>query len=1471
MAGLHFDITGDNKNLLRNLEGSKQGIRSLTREAEKESMNLDDIMKRIGQSAAAIGVGFSATQLIRDVARVRGEFQQLEVALNTMSGSEEKANELFQQLVNTAAKTPFDLKGVAGGAKQLLAYGVAAEEVNDTIIRLGDIAAGLSIPLGDLVYLYGTTMTQGRLFTQDLRQFMGRGIPLADELAKQFGVAKDKVGGLVTEGKVGFPEVEKAIRAMTSEGGKFAGLMENQSKTITGQISNLQDAVDSMFNEIGKSSQGAISGAISTASSLVENYERVLDILGQIVVTYGAYKAAMVAASAFNKAATTVGYSIELEQLQKLIPAKKASANADVEAAQASGKLSKEMAEKVVLAREEAQAYKDALDKKRKLAAHEAAEAMTKKRVNEENIKQLKDEMGQLFENGKTKEANAKAMQIQALETEGLRLAEEAETAVALANTATTEFNTFTHELNTVAMNKETLATKLLTKAKAGLNAIANKMYSALTNPYILGAAAVAALAFGIYKLITAKSAEEKAVERVNKQMEKEKQLIEERKNRINDLINTVQDETKTDTDRYKAYELLKKEIPALTEAYTFQELKTKELSGVQKELNQLFEKESIDNAKKNVEEYTKEIERLKWEQKMTNNQTMYKMYSQQIADVNEKLKRAKDYIKEYDEAQEALRPIDVRIKEAEDIEKQAQDAFDKAKAAMDAERKKLEETFGERWKSFEFLIPIDIRMNYDNTERQLKEAENKVEALETQQKNTNKQGETKDKAYWEQKKKEAQSNLEALDLAKKGSAEWNKYVAEIRQAEKKIAQYDVSSKTDNKTKEAAKKYQKMLQEHGEETKRIAKDMELDVEQSRVDAMEEGYNKTQAQMKLNHKRELEELEREKADYLKAKKDSARALFEADPKNQGKTFDDSQIKLTKDEEELFATKERNVTERQYREETETNKDALREMLGDYMTYAQARKAKEEEFKKKKDEINEQILAGNAEVSQSNIDILNKEEKDALAAIDNQFASKSQVYLGWVGQIADMTIIQLSRALGEAQAKLDTLEDDTEASPEELAIARAKVAQLQERIKQLEGKSEADTRSIDTWKELGDVLGETASQFEELGDSIGGTAGQIVSSLGSTFSSTVSLMSNIVQFVDICDKGIMNTAGTAVSAIKLVEASTVILTIISTAVQVIQKIANLARQMHDKKYEKEIEKNQEEIDKLGKSYDALAEKVEEVYGSERVQSLQEMNEKLEQQNKLIQEQKDAENEKKKPDESATKAYDDAMAENKKKIEENTKAMQDAIFGEDIKSAIENFGDAYAEALEGNMSMNVTAKEQAVRMMKQMVKESINEYIQGSKKMEDIREKMDALYADGVFSEADQKLIINELEQFNRELDERFGWAEDLFSEEESSSSSSKRGIATASQESVDENNGRLMSIQLSMGEIKEQMIYTVTYLANMSSSVVAGNSILSDIREQAVRANGHLEDIVKYTKPLNDRINDVVNAVNRINSK
>lgn len=295
MAGLHFDITGDNSNFIRKLHECENGVKNASKQIEQSGLGIEDLFNRMTKAAAAFGAGFTAKELISNIAKVRGEFQQLEVAFKTMLGSEDKANALMQQLVKTAATTPFDLQGVANGAKQLLAYGENAENVNDDLIRLGNIAAGLSQPLGDIVYLYGTTMTQGRLYTQDLNQFTGRGIPMIRELAKVFGVAEGEVKSLVEAGKVGFPEVQKVIQNLTNEGGMFYNLMQEQSKTITGQISNIEDAISTMFNEIGKANEGIINDALSGVSYLIENYEKVGVVIASIAASYGTYKAALVA------------------------------------------------------------------------------------------------------------------------------------------------------------------------------------------------------------------------------------------------------------------------------------------------------------------------------------------------------------------------------------------------------------------------------------------------------------------------------------------------------------------------------------------------------------------------------------------------------------------------------------------------------------------------------------------------------------------------------------------------------------------------------------------------------------------------------------------------------------------------------------------------------------------------------------------------------------------------------------------------------------------------------------------------------------------------------------------------------------------------------------------------------------------------------------------------------------------------
>lgn len=302
MAGLHFVNTVDNAQALSALNGLKLSFQSVEKTATDTGLRIDEFARKLASlSGITIGVA-GLKELVNKAVEVRGEFQQLEIAFGTMLGSADKANKLMTQLTKTAATTPFDLTSVSNGAKQLLAFGISADEVNKTLIDLGDIAAGLSIPLNDMVYLYGTTMVQGRMFTQDLRQFQSRGIPIAEELAKVFGVTAQEVGDLVTAGKVGAKEFQQAMQAMVSEGGKFGGLMEAQSKSISGQISNIEDGIDMMFNEIGKSSEGAIDFALSGISTLVENYKIVGTAILALAGTYGVYKTSLVIVSAVEKA-----------------------------------------------------------------------------------------------------------------------------------------------------------------------------------------------------------------------------------------------------------------------------------------------------------------------------------------------------------------------------------------------------------------------------------------------------------------------------------------------------------------------------------------------------------------------------------------------------------------------------------------------------------------------------------------------------------------------------------------------------------------------------------------------------------------------------------------------------------------------------------------------------------------------------------------------------------------------------------------------------------------------------------------------------------------------------------------------------------------------------------------------------------------------------------------------------------------
>lgn len=309
-GGLGFKATLDIDDFNVSAATMERHIKDFSNTAAQEAAAVEDsfqqMAEKAGQYITYYLVGQGMNNLVSSIVSVRGQFQQLEIAFGTMLGSEEKATALMQQMVNTAAKTPFDLMGVAEGAKQLLAYGVSAEKVNDTLVRLGNIASGLSIPLNDIVYLYGTTMVQGRLYAQDVRQFTGRGIPLVKELAEKYHTTAEGINEMVSAGKIGFPDVEEVLNKMTNAGGQFYQLMEKQSSSLTGQIANLEDAWDSALNSFGEQTEGALSAGIQGATYVVKHMDDVVRILKSVAIAYGSVKAATVLASVATKGYTGI-------------------------------------------------------------------------------------------------------------------------------------------------------------------------------------------------------------------------------------------------------------------------------------------------------------------------------------------------------------------------------------------------------------------------------------------------------------------------------------------------------------------------------------------------------------------------------------------------------------------------------------------------------------------------------------------------------------------------------------------------------------------------------------------------------------------------------------------------------------------------------------------------------------------------------------------------------------------------------------------------------------------------------------------------------------------------------------------------------------------------------------------------------------------------------------------------------------
>lgn len=229
-------------------------------------------MVSLASISTRVGVGFAAMSAgIGFLLKEAGDFEQIEIAFETLTQSQEKAKKLTADLISFAQKTPFELKGVFTASKQLLAYGIEAENMIDTLTALGNISAGVGREkLPQLTLAFGQVRTAGRLRGQEVRQFTEAGVPIIEAIAKEMGVANSAVQDLVSKGQVSFEITNRALQNLANGTGRFTGLMEKQSSTLLGMLSNLKDAFQVLAITVGGTLLPEAKEYVKTALEWVE-------------------------------------------------------------------------------------------------------------------------------------------------------------------------------------------------------------------------------------------------------------------------------------------------------------------------------------------------------------------------------------------------------------------------------------------------------------------------------------------------------------------------------------------------------------------------------------------------------------------------------------------------------------------------------------------------------------------------------------------------------------------------------------------------------------------------------------------------------------------------------------------------------------------------------------------------------------------------------------------------------------------------------------------------------------------------------------------------------------------------------------------------------------------------------------------------------------------------------------------------
>lgn len=1572
------------------------GLFSGLNQAENRVDQFEAHIKRVGLTVgAAFGID-SFANFTKQVVNLRGEIQQLEIAFETMLGSKERSDAMMADIKRLALSTPFTLTEVADNTKQLIAMGIATDKAIETVKSLGDVAAGVSVPLSRIAINYGQVSALGKLQSREIRDFAMAGIPIVEELSKMLGKTSAEVYELVEAGKVGFPQVEQAFKNMSGEGGKFYNLMEKQNASVTGQLSKLQDELQLAFNSIGKNNERIIYGSINLASELVANYERIGEALAILIATYGTAKAAMMFNTAIENTVSSVKLIEESKSLESLITveqkaviskqnlikgtteyavAVKSAALANVEAAkqqvsalgqEASAQNAAMIAakQKVVAAGELVVQRKAELadiigiaeaDKVASLQKKMAVESERQSRAALLSVKLQEQKNNAIYQAQALKEANAteqkiiaknreiaaihnkivaaKAEEIQysrnvsairseiksvsgniaskQIETAQKRL----DTAVTKENTAVTERNiamktfysqkakiqaasqtaaTLATRADTAASSANVTATNLLSTAKTRLTIIATKLNTVLAaNKLTIIAAAAVALGYGIYKLATYQTEAEKATSRLNDTTKEYESSIEGEKIKLDILFGRLKS-AKEGTDKYKE---AKQGILNIADQYHLSISKDIDLVKEETKYRNILNAAIIETAKsKAIESGT---------QKATD------IYTQQwgngISDIRNR------FIKKFGESQGELLLDSLKesLSGGSELTKEVQGAINRFSEVYYGSSA----TGG----GSTTLNPVQqIVNNIQNSKKVLDKEVNDLESVfgkirktaSEEDKKTAKSG--ADQIYDATKKvKDLKRELNDLnnkiipeDQKENPGFKFSKAIEdklkELKDAENEfnLLLYGKSTKEIGKEgkagETAAEKARKQAQDIADKELKIKNDAikaeqdatnaRLENRQAEINMLEDSFAKEQTQLDLNHDKELLAIEKRTQELIEKEQERRRAQWNIDNPKGTKTpyiTDVNSIFDLNISDRGQIASDRDVANRANLKAT---KDLLKSMLAEYQDYYTQR----EEINKKYD--SDLVALESLPASEENeraIAELKKRWQEALSSINLQ---EFQDQIDWsiiFGNLDKVSTDELVKLRNKLKQYLETVGKSL--SPQDLKTVTDAFENLNEKI--------ADKRPIqelkDGYLEYRSAIEEVIAAKKELAKYEEGTDGyvkatealtaaekkradsltkmsQSINKIGSVGSEMVNSGQELVDMLTNLGIEIPEAVSKALDGIGQVMGGlekinlTNPASIISGAVSVISGIGNTIAGVFgfgnkDKKKEKEIQRLQSQVEILEKSYEKLGRAIEKAYSYNASGLINEQNEALEQQKLLIQQQIKKEEDKKKTDKDRVREWKEQLEQIDLLIEENKEKAIDAIFGQDIQSAIDDFANAYVDAWAAGEDRAKAMKDVVKKMIKGVVVEMLKSDLAPT--VAKIRDKIQEYLTDGIIDATEQAELDRIIEQATKDADNKYGWADKYINENEDTRSSTAKGIATASQDSVDYLSGLwALSVEFSRST-NENVILIHTMTRDIVTSI-------NELKQNSSSILMHVQNIDNNTESIRQDISGMREDINHM---